>query len=211
MRSSSRSREVVSRVSSSSSTSRQRRSGATGVRALQCGPPSAARASEKVGYARSGSPQAAAHRPPVVGSSSAAAASRITSRSKGLSPKQSTSASRVAGPRTAVSSGAPGAASTRSWDAGSSPSAAVGVLPSAPRSLRRRDAAALASASCRLGPCVVASARCSSASGTAVPARPLPAVAFTSCRTGPAAPAAAVRSSAPGSAPSARAAAAACG
>ena len=37
MRSSSRSREVVSRVSSSSSTSRQRRSGATGVSALQCG------------------------------------------------------------------------------------------------------------------------------------------------------------------------------
>nr|WP_280641271.1 hypothetical protein [Streptomyces afghaniensis] len=70
MRSSSRSREVVSRVSSSSSTIRQRRSGDTGVRALQWGSARAARASEKVGWARSGSALAAAQRAAVVGSSS---------------------------------------------------------------------------------------------------------------------------------------------
>ena len=70
MRSSSRSRDSVSRDSSSSSTMRQRRSGATGVSALQCGSASAARASEKVGYARSGSPLAAAQRAAVVASNS---------------------------------------------------------------------------------------------------------------------------------------------
>ncbi|MCZ0990719.1 hypothetical protein O1M54_43390 [Streptomyces diastatochromogenes] len=54
MRSSSRSRETVSRVSSSSSTIRQRLSGATGVSALQCGPSRAASASRRWGTPAAG-------------------------------------------------------------------------------------------------------------------------------------------------------------
>ena len=62
MRSGARVSKVAPLEETIGSTRRQRRSGPSGARALQCASGSAARASENVGSVRVVSPQAAAHK-----------------------------------------------------------------------------------------------------------------------------------------------------